>query len=114
MPPGTGPVFDRGRVYVGTAEGRLLALDAVTGDERASLPAGGPVTATPVIRDTTAYVVAGDKLTAVDLDTGATRWTTVAAGPVTGPPAVGPFFAYVAVTTGHIEAVDLVTGATAP
>ncbi|MFC6084856.1 outer membrane protein assembly factor BamB family protein [Sphaerisporangium aureirubrum] len=111
VPRGTGPVFDRGRVYVGTADGRLLGLDAESGAERVSLPVGGPVTATPVVRDGTAYVVAGDSLTALDLTAGETRWTRDAGGAVAGPPAIGSAFAYIAVSTGHIETVDLATGA---
>ncbi|MEO3813843.1 hsp70 family protein [Sphaerisporangium sp. B11E5] len=114
VPPGTGPVFDRGRLYLGTADGRLLALAPETGEVRASFPLGGAVSATPVVWDTTAYVVTGDTLTALDLTTGTPRWTAHAGAAITGPPAIGTAFAYVAVATGRIETVDLATGATAP
>jgi outer membrane protein assembly factor BamB len=117
VPSGTGPVFDRGLVYVGTADGRLLGFAADSGAEQVSLPVGGPVTATPVVRDTTAYVVAGDSLTALDLSPGAdrlsttaVRWTKNAGAAICGPPAIGSTFAYIALSTGHIATVDLVTG----
>jgi outer membrane protein assembly factor BamB len=73
--PGTS--FADGTVYAGAEDGRLHALDAVTGKERWAFKAGGPIRTRAVRAGGRLYFQADDGIVyAVDAATGAERWRT--------------------------------------
>ncbi|MFD1912343.1 PQQ-binding-like beta-propeller repeat protein [Halodurantibacterium flavum] len=75
-----------GRLFVATAFGRLVALDAATGAELWTQRFAAPVTAPPTVADGTVYVVATDNTAwALDAATGRERWQ------VSGTPSTAGF-----------------------
>jgi outer membrane protein assembly factor BamB len=98
LPPGPQSRFDRwgsavtasgDRLYVGTHDGRLLALDASRGAVVWTFRAGDSMLAAPAVSG--GRVVFGSydgKVYAVDERTGALRWTHDAKKPVVSTPAV--------------------------
>ncbi len=70
------PIESAGVVYVGTADGRLHALDGLDGHERWRQQAGGAVMSTPAVADGRVHVVARDGLLrTLDARTGRVLWT---------------------------------------
>lgn len=68
-------IVDQGRVYVGSNDGHVYAIDADTGHQLWNAVTGGPVPSTPALANGTLYVTSYDgKLHALDAGTGATRW----------------------------------------
>ena len=56
--------------------GRVLALDALTGDLQWEKDMGNPILASPVVRDGTVYIGVGDNnLYALDIANGAVLWS---------------------------------------
>ncbi len=87
-----GPTFANGSVYVGTLDGRMIALDAGTGAKRWEFRTGGAVRARPVIEGGALYVQADDgKLYRLDATTGREVWSVrVVAQPVVRRPFSDP------------------------
>src|SRR5690606_18920797 len=74
-PFSAGPTYAFGRVYVGTSEGQLVALDAATGRLVWAYAAGEELVTRPEVSETLVYVVsASDTVFAVDRETGQWRW----------------------------------------
>ena len=68
-------VVDHGRVYVGSSDGHIYAIDAGNGHQAWNARTGGPVTSTPAIAKGVLYATSYDgKLYALEAATGATRW----------------------------------------
>ncbi|GAA2431857.1 hypothetical protein GCM10010191_52130 [Actinomadura vinacea] len=71
----TRPAAAAGRVFVGSHDHRLYALDAFTGEEVWRFDAGASVTSAPVVADGVVYIgCASGHLFAVDADKGKRRW----------------------------------------
>ncbi|MFT4889907.1 MAG: outer membrane protein assembly factor BamB [Halobacteriales archaeon] len=67
------PVVAGGTLFVGGADGSVLALDARSGDERWRRSVGGPA-ATPRVMDGQVYVPTRSSIAAFDADDGGKRW----------------------------------------
>ena len=112
------PALVDGRVYVGTGDHRVVALDAETGEIVWEREVTGPVDSS--------VAVAGDQLKAghvnvfvglrdarvlaLDADTGDLRWEYRASGPIHGSPVVDRGELYVGSDDFGIYALDAMTG----
>ena len=67
------PVVAGGTLFVGGADGSVLALDARTGDERWRRSVGAPA-ATPRVMDGRVYVPTRSSIVALDAEDGRERW----------------------------------------
>ena len=69
------PVVSGGRLYVGSTDGRLYALDAGTGALQWRADVGSPVSSSPAVAGGKVLFASRDGvLHAIDADTGAPRW----------------------------------------
>ena len=74
---------------VGTAEGRVVALDAATGAERWSFQAGEAVSGTPVVAEGRVFVASFDHHAySLDAATGEELWRVDTGAPIPGSPAL--------------------------
>lgn len=115
---GSDLAVDGNRLFVGTSDGLLVAIDATTGAElwrKTVSPAAGPVHS-PAAADGLVVAATDDLvLTASDPATGATRWLVNLQPGVVGTPVVADGLALVGATGDHAEthlaAYDVVSGA---
>lgn len=69
------PVIDGGKVFIGSYDGHLYALDASSGDELWRFKTGGGILSTPAISDGTAYFGSKDgNVYAVNASDGSLKW----------------------------------------
>lgn len=69
------PIVHRGVLFVGSSDGTLHAIDAVSGAVRWRVQLGGAITATPAAEGDTLYLTSRDGwLRALETATGAERW----------------------------------------
>ncbi|WP_262177420.1 PQQ-binding-like beta-propeller repeat protein [Haloarcula laminariae] len=79
------PIIADGRVYIGSADNAVYALDAETGSEEWSFSAEHRIEATPAYSDGTVYVGSYDKsLYAIDAATGEEQWSRTFDGLIRG------------------------------
>jgi outer membrane protein assembly factor BamB len=102
-------------LYVGSADGNLYALDALTGHERWRFLAGTGIASSPAVVDGTVYVGAGDTFShafaaAIDAATGHERWRLDVDGPVVSAPLVADGAVYLGTNAGELYAIDATTG----
>ena len=113
------PVVARGRVFFGSGDGNVYALDATTGALRWKLHTGDVVHSSPAIADDTLYIGSFDTwLYAIDADRGTERWRfKTGEDPVrhnqtglTSSPVVVDHTVYFGCRDAHVYAVDTATG----
>ena len=105
------PMYANETLYIGTASGKLLALDPESGDERWSYSTGnGPILAVAVAGDLV-YFGAGDHgFYAVDTQDGELAWSFETDGSVwSSSPLIIGDRAYFGSDTGMVYALDLTT-----
>ncbi len=103
-----------GVVYIGSADHRLCALDAMTGAPKWSYTTGGAIySSSPAVANGVVYVGTGypdDKLYALDAVTGALKWSYTTESSITSSPAVANNVVYVGSSIGVLYALDTRTG----
>lgn len=113
------PVVADGRVYFGSGDGNIYAVDAASGRLSWSFQTGNVVHATPAVVDGVVYVGSWDRnLYALDATTGARRWVfetgqdTVIYNQVgiVSSAAVANGTVYFGARDGHFYAVDAASG----
>jgi outer membrane protein assembly factor BamB len=108
-----GIVAADGRVYVCTAGGTILALDATTGDFVWEYDIGEQVWATPFIDNGTLYIGSFNRnFYAIDTSTGKAKWQQpfTTGGPITSTPVVSGSTIYLASFDRHVYALDKNSG----
>ena len=105
------PAVVDGRVYVGTGDHRVVALDAETGEIVWEHEATGPVDSSVAVAHVNVFVGLRDaRVLALDAETGDVRWEYRASGPIHGSPVVDRGELYVGSDDFGIYALDAMTG----
>ncbi len=111
-----GLAFYRGRVYVATGFGDVIALDAANGTEIWREYVSGPMRSAPSVRSGRLFVLTIDnRLLALNADTGETLWTHAGVGEAasllgSASPAVNDDIVVVPYSSGEIVALKVDTG----
>ncbi len=107
-----GGVAFGGRMIVATtASGRVMGVDADSGDVRWTVDIGEPLSAAPVIADGVVYVAGPDgRVRALDLSGGTERWSHRASTSYSSPVTVTEDFVYACGGDATLRALDRVTG----
>lgn len=117
------PAVSRDRVYVGSSDGQLYALDRATGAVRWKYPAGGSVLSSPAVANGLVLFTRRDGvLVALDAARGSVRWTVKTGTELPFPwgregwdfyvssPVIAGDLAIFAAGDGNIYALDVATG----
>jgi eukaryotic-like serine/threonine-protein kinase len=106
------PVIDNGRVYIGSADGNVYALQADNGEIVWRYPTEEKVRATPAIADGVVYIGSWDmSMYALDAQTGELRWQTPIGGQVQTTALVHENMVFSASRKASVVALDVETGA---
>lgn len=106
------PLPAAGKVFVGSNDGSLCAVDAGSGDVLWRVETGGEVRSGPVLSDDGSFVVFGSadgNLRAVGLD-GTLRWSLPAGSPIYAPPRVIGDMVLCPTNGGEVLGVEAATG----
>jgi outer membrane protein assembly factor BamB len=103
-------------LYIGSADGSLYAIDALTGVKRWAFVAGAGIASSPTVMGGMVYVSVGDtaaasSVIAVDAATGQERWRQSIEGPAVGAPLAVDGGVYIGTNAGILYAFDATTGA---
>lgn len=102
------------RLYVGTHDGRVLALDAATGARAWSFATGGPVLAAPRLAGGTVYAGSFDgRVYALDAASGGERWRHDLGAPVSSTPVETGGIVIAGSRSYDLIGLDAATGAVA-
>lgn len=113
------PAVANGKVYFGSGDGNVYAVDAHSGVLQWKVPTGGVVHASPAVVNNVVYVGSWDSvLYAIDADSGQVRWTFEAGRDPAihnqegfqSSPAVVDGTVYVGCRDAHVYALDAATG----
>ena len=106
-----GAAIRDGKVFVGSEAGRILALDAGSGQRAWDFPAGAPVRCAPAAVGGTVYCGSdGGTFHALDADTGKEKWRFACGGPVQSAPAVVGGVVLFGANDHHVYALDRDSG----
>jgi parallel beta-helix repeat protein len=106
------PAVVGGRVYVGSYDGRVYCLDALTGGFIWSYTTGSGVASSPAVADGKVYVGSVDrKVYCLDAASGAHIWNYTTGGNVPSSPAVVGGRVYVGSYDSFVYCLDALTGA---
>lgn len=104
-------IVGNGKLFGGSADGRIYAFDAKTGAARWTHDYGSSFNAQPVLSGSRLYIGAEDgNLLALDESTGKLLWFYRTKGPVRGPVANGSDVVYFGSGDGHVYAVNATNG----
>lgn len=99
------------RIFIGTADNYLLALDAQTGDVQWEFETGHSIWAQPAYKDGTLFIASLDKTVyALTADTGQELWRATLGGAIAGQPITDTDLVYVASFDRKLHALDISTG----
>ncbi|MCZ2809620.1 MAG: PQQ-binding-like beta-propeller repeat protein [Candidatus Bathyarchaeota archaeon] len=106
------PVVADGKVYIGSNDGNIICLNAVTGTRQWNYTTGGSVQSSPAIAYGKVYVGSHDgKVYALNAVTGALLWSYPTGGSVKSSPAVAEGRVHLGSTDGEIYTLNAETGA---
>ncbi|MFB6120031.1 MAG: PQQ-binding-like beta-propeller repeat protein [Halobacteriaceae archaeon] len=90
------PVVADGRLYIGSMDYKVYAIDAATGEIDWTYETDGPVQSTPTVADGRVYVGSFDKhVYCLDAETGTKQWSHETAGLVNSSPTVDDSRVYI-------------------
>ena len=108
------PAVADGRVYIGSSDGKIYALNLDGSLAWSYTAGGGPVESSPAVADGRVYVGSGNgKVYALNSSTGALAWSYETGAPVGSSPAVADGRVYVGSDDYKVYALDASTGALA-
>lgn len=100
------------RVFVGTANNYLLALNATSGEKQWEFETGHSIWGQPAFKDGVLFVASMDKtIYALEAETGQKLWRAELGGALASSPVVNTDLVYVASFDGRLHALDMATGA---
>ncbi len=100
-----------GRLFLGTADGRVLAITSTSGDALWTFRAHDAIVAAPAVADGTVFVGSFDHhVYALDASTGAVRWKHDTGAPVVSTPAVATGRVVIGSRSYELLALDSETG----
>ncbi|MSQ15406.1 MAG: serine/threonine-protein kinase [Dehalococcoidia bacterium] len=104
-------VLSNSRVYAGTGDNRLVALDSSNGRIIWEWSTTGPVDAAPLVADGRVYLGLRDKrIVALDADSGKELWEFFTGNPILASPSVKDGVLYAGSGDGLLYALDAATG----
>jgi outer membrane protein assembly factor BamB len=99
------------RVYVGTADNHVLALDAMTGTQYWDFETGHAIWGQPAYRDGVLYVASMDwSVYALNAEDGTLKWQSAVGGAIPGRPVLGESLLYVSSFDSHVHALNIESG----
>ena len=105
------PAIVSGSIYIGTGDGRIVALDAESGETRWEFMVGDAVKSTPAVAGDMVFVGLQDsRVVALESDTGESVWEFATGNPVLSSPVVYEGVLYVGSNDWRLYALDAVTG----
>ncbi len=105
------PAVVDGRVYIGTGDSNVVALDAETGELLWEHEVTGPVDSSVAVAGDLVFASLRDaRVLALDRGTGEVRWEFRASGPIHGSPAVIRGELYIGSDDFGIYSLDAITG----
>ena len=110
------PSIENNIVYIGSDDGNIYALDAITGAFKWKYPIASPgylsVACSPAVVDGIVYIGSGDKnLYALDENTGALKWKYPTGNTIRSSPAIVNGVVYFGSWDHYMYALDAATGA---
>ena len=100
-----------GVLYIGSNDGHLYALDALSGKEFWTHQTSGAVTSSPAVADGTVYFGCDDgRLYAVEAARGVRRWAFRTGGAMHSSPAVAEGLVYIGCRDNFLYALEIATG----
>ncbi|HLZ57336.1 MAG TPA: PQQ-binding-like beta-propeller repeat protein [Ktedonosporobacter sp.] len=106
------PVVAGGRVYVGSKDGNLYALDTVSGSRKWIYHTAGAIDSSPAVVHGVVYVGSYDNtLYAIDAVSGSKRWAFNVGGGIGSSPSIAGGRVFIGCYNGNLYALDAVTGA---
>jgi outer membrane protein assembly factor BamB len=109
---GSSPAVANGVVYIGSDDGKMYALDAMTGARLWSYPTGGFINSSPAVARGVVYIGSSDrKVYALDARTGIKLWSYPTRDDIFSSPAVAQGVVYIGSYDHKVYALDAKTGA---
>jgi outer membrane protein assembly factor BamB len=106
-----GLVIVKGKLIVGSSDGKVYALDAATGDKSWEFATGDKIWATPAIDGDTLYIGSFDKkLYALNIGDGSKKWEFAAGGAIISTPLVHNDTIYIGSFDRNLYAVNAING----
>lgn len=102
------PAVALGRVYVGAADGRVICVDAFTGQLYWQAETGSDVISSPAVANERVYIGSDDgKLYCFDAQAGTLQWSFATQSAIASSPLVADGRALIASTDGRLYCLDL-------
>lgn len=106
-----GAVVALGKVYFGSSDGKVYALDTASGYKEWDFETGDKVWSTPVIEDETIFIGSLDKkLYALNATNGSKKWEFETEGGIAATPLISDNTIYIGSFDRHIYAIDATNG----
>lgn len=105
------PTVVNGIVYVGSDDGKLFAINSVTGQQEWTFVTRGQINSRPTVVNGVVYVGSADSnLYAIDAMTGREKWAFPTGSGVSASPMVVDGTVYISSGSGKLFAIDTTTG----
>jgi len=98
------PAVVAGVLFVGSSDGKLYSLDALTGNMRWAFKTGNAIFSSPTVDKGTVYFGSSDHVMyALDAETGNLKWYFETGDPITSSPAVDNGIVYFSSWDGYLQ-----------
>ncbi len=106
------PIIAEGKVYVGSMNGHLYAIDALSGDTKWDFPTGGPILSTAAYGNGVVVIGSMDgNVYGISVATGVMKWKITTGAGISASPVVFGSTVYLGSRDGIVYAIDISSGA---